>query len=79
MKALEEQQIRRDNPHFGPDIRLIEEGPYKAEGKTLFDFTHYRTVGAHGSEHEEAPGRKFDAWATYLWSPSRHEWCLGAN
>lgn len=76
MQELNEEKIRVDNPHFGPEIRMIEEGPYESE---VFDFTHYRTVGAHGSKHAHDPSWTFDAWATYLWSPSRQEWCLGEN
>jgi hypothetical protein len=72
MSQLTEEQIRKDNPHFGPVIRFIE-------AKTISegDFTLVVTVGAHNSKHAEEP-RIFDAWATYVWSTVRG-WCLGAN
>lgn len=76
LPELTEEQIRKDNPHFGPVIRLIDEGPYHS-GK--FDFTYFKTVGAYRSKHEGEPEKLFDAWATYLWSPRRNKWVLGAN
>ena len=76
MTKLTDERIRADNPHFGPIIRLIEEQAYRSKH---FDFNFERTVGAHGSCFPDAPNRKFDAWATYLWSPSKNDWVLGAN
>ena len=76
MTDLTDEQIHKDNPHFGPVIRLIEEGPYRSK---RFDFTFYRTVGAYDSSWEDEPNCKFDAWATYLWSPSSECWVLGDN
>jgi len=74
---LTEDIIRRDNPHFGPVIRVVEEvEPYTSEG---FDFSFKITVGAHHSKFMDEPNTLIDAWATYLWSPSCDEWVLGAN
>ena len=71
---LTETQIRTDNPHFGPKIRLIDEGPCNNGG-----YLFRKTVAAEGSRHAAEPGVFFDAWATYLWSPIKKEWVLGAN
>ena len=79
MKELTEEIIRSDNPHFGPVIRNIEEGPCSS---SIFDFTYYKTVGAHNSKmghHITGESMMVDAWATYLWSPSKQEWILGSN
>uniref|UniRef100_A0A6H1ZRS2 Uncharacterized protein n=1 Tax=viral metagenome TaxID=1070528 RepID=A0A6H1ZRS2_9ZZZZ len=74
---LTNERIRQDNPHFGPVIRTVESiKPYQSPH---FDFTQKVVVGAENSGWPEEPGRQFDAWATYLWSPSRNDWCLGAN
>jgi hypothetical protein len=73
MSQLTEEQIKKDNPHFGPVIRFIEAEPISGEG----DFTLAITVGAHNSKHMGG-SRIFDAWATYLWSPAKG-WCLGEN
>lgn len=78
-----DKQIRNDNPHFGPVIRVVEPiAPYQSKE---FDFTHSIVVGAKNSEIEDIDYkgnifiRKVDAWATYLWSPSKCKWVLGAN
>ena len=74
MKELTEMRIRQDNPHFGPVLRVVEEGPYESED---FDFTFLKVVGAEGSK---CPQRgSLDARASYLWSPSKNDWVLGAN
>jgi hypothetical protein len=74
MKALTLNQVLEDNPHFGHQIRVVESGPYKS---AQFDFTEYKTVGSCDAT---APwtSAHIDAWATYLWSPTRG-WVLGAN
>ncbi len=79
MHTPKETQIRNDNPYFGPVIRIVE--PIESYKSVDFDFTHKITVGAHGSKFDQPDGSFsfIDAWATYLWSPSRKEWCLGAS
>ena len=79
MEIPTENQIREENPHFGPVIRTVEPiSPYQSKH---FDFTYKVIVGAHESNIECGDGTYaiVDAWATYLWSPSRDKWCLGAN
>lgn len=82
LQELTEQQIRSDNPHFGPVIRLVEEGAYLSRH---FDYTYFLTVGARDSKidwsliQDGSDIRTMDAWATYLWSPSKQHWDLGAN
>ena len=74
---LTEEQIRRDNKHFGPVIRIVEPvTPYKS--KAFKKLTHTVTVGAVKSyiDHGEAP---IDAWASYLWNSETGQWVLGAN
>ena len=81
-EKLTEELIRKENPHFGPKIRVIEEGPYKSK---RFDFNYMITVGAYDSEVDfslEQDGSKIkliDAHATFLWSPTKKRWVLGAN
>ena len=81
MEPLTEDQVRKDNPHFGSVIRLIE--PIKSYTSNEFDFTHIQVVGAKNSTLSGfgiLPDVKgHDAWATYLWSPSKKTWVLGAN
>ena len=84
-----DEQIRKDNPHFGPMIRVVEPVlPYQGD-----HYSHHVIVGAHGScfasdpEHVQdceelgiAPEADiFDAWATYMYDPSTGQWVLGAN
>ena len=76
MKALTLNQILKDNPHFGTQIRVVESGPYKSE-RFDFIFTEYKTVGSFDATGFY--GERIDAWATYFWSPSRNAWVLGAN
>lgn len=71
---LQGKQIRKDNPHFGPVIRVIEKRPYSSKE---FDFNYLIVVGARNSESYD--NRKIDAWASYLYSPSKGKWVLGAN
>lgn len=66
MLLLAEEQVRRDNPHFYG--RVISFGVEKYES-SRFDFIHKQMVGCRGNKSR----------AIYLWSPSRDEWCLGAN
>ena len=80
MEQLTESQIRADNPHFGPVIRQIEE--IQTYNSKTFDFTHTQTVGAKNSVmpgYGIEPDIIVDSWATYLWSPSKNIWVLGAN
>ena len=72
---LAEEEIRKDNPHFGKNIRIVEEEYY---GGTQFDFTYVVTVGSNDSTIPNRSGI-FDCHASYLWSPKNKEWVLGAN
>ena len=75
LPELSDEQVRKDNPHFGPTIRTVTSiKPYHSR---LYSFTYIQTVGAYDSEGYYQ--QKIDAWATYLWSPAKNEWCLGAN
>ena len=74
---LTDEQIKKDNPHFGPKVRIVE--PIKPYESKNFDFKFSQTVGAYDSRFECEPDDFFDAWATYLWSPSKNIWVLGAN
>lgn len=80
---LTEELIREANPHFGPEIRVIEEGPYESE--CGFDFDYFIRVGANGSKidfslkQDGSYVRTVDAHAVFLWSPSEKRWVLGAN
>jgi Fe-S cluster assembly iron-binding protein IscA len=82
-EKLTEELIRKENPHFGPKIRVIEEGSY--ESKCGFDFDYFITVGAQDSkidmslEQDGSEVQIVDAHATFLWSPKERRWVLGAN
>lgn len=77
----EDDQIRSDNPHFGPEIRIVENIiPY--DGNFKDRFSHQITVGAHSSVIEAFAGfpeKIVDAWATYLYDTKQQRWVLGAN
>lgn len=76
-----DEQIRKDNTHFGPEIRIVE-GIKKYDGYMPERFSHQITMGARESEIPSYAGEKtqvVDAWATYLWAINSKEWVLGAN
>jgi hypothetical protein len=77
-----DEQIREDNPHFGPTIRVVEKiEPY--EGMFPERFSYMVTVGARNSVIKAyldgEKDRFVDAWATYLWDHNQGAWKLGAN
>ena len=74
-------QIRKDNPHFGPKIRIVE-GIKKYDGYMPERFSHQIVMGARESELPSYSGERtqvVDAWATYLWAINSKKWVLGAN
>lgn len=75
-KNITLEQIRTDNPHFGTSVRVIAVAEYRSK---YFDYTHRITFGSVDSYDPFFPDKIMDAWATYLWSPSKNQWDLGAN
>lgn len=73
-KELTEAQVHKDNPHFGPAIRIIEEGQHSS--KNFPQYTYAITVAAMGSESRFG---EMDAWATYMWDCKKEYWLLTMN
>lgn len=80
MNIPTEQQIRKDNKHFGPFIRIVEDmQPY--ENKTFKGrFTHSITFGSKDTQTDMVGEIIIiDAWATYLYDQILDRWVLWAN